>query len=161
MVDTALFIGRFQPFHNGHLYVIQEILKKQKKIIIAIGSAEENNTPENPWTASERMVMIEAALNEKKIPAERYWIVPVRNINNYAVWVQHVTTLVPPFQHMYSGSPIVQSLFKKDGRFTCHTVKMVEKISGTRIREYIWKNNFTWRKMVPKNVGVIIEKLGI
>lgn len=159
MVDTALFIGRFQPFHNGHLHAVQEILQKHKIVIIGIGSAEESNTPENPWTASERMVMIKAALDEKKIPAERYWIVPVRNINNYAVWVQHVTTLVPPFQRMYSGSPIVQALFKKDGRFKCHTVKMVEKISGTRIREYIRKNNPVWQKMVPKSVYEVVEKL--
>lgn len=159
MVDTALFIGRFQPFHNGHLHVVKEILKKHDKIIIAVGSAEESATEKNPWTASARMEMIASTLEEKKIDAKRFWILPVRNINNYGLWVQHVTVLTPPFQHIYSGSPIVEKLFKKDGRYTFHKVALYKKISGTKVRTLMKRKNNAWQKMVPKSVCTLIKAM--
>lgn len=156
VTDTALFIGRFQPFHNGHIHAVEEILQNHQKIIIAIGSAEESGTEENPWTASQRMQMIQAALSEKKIPTERYCILPVRNINNYDLWVEHVVKLTPPFQYVYSGSPIVEKLFKKDGRYVVHAVTLYKDISGTRVRMLIQKKNAAWRKLVPKSVAEFI-----
>ena len=46
MQKTALIVGRFQPFHKGHLFLIKKALEKANKIIIGIGSAniiDENN----------------------------------------------------------------------------------------------------------------------
>ena len=40
---TALFIGRFQPFHKGHLAAIKWILKKEGKIFIVIGSNQQSS----------------------------------------------------------------------------------------------------------------------
>ncbi len=51
---TALLIGRFQPFHNGHLEVVKTISKKCDRMIIGIGSAQLSHTFENPFTAGER-----------------------------------------------------------------------------------------------------------
>jgi len=34
----ALFIGKFQPFHKGHLFALRQVLKKFDKVIIGIGS---------------------------------------------------------------------------------------------------------------------------
>ena len=52
---TALYIGRFQPPHLGHISVIKEILKKYDSVIIGIGSAQEKGTYENPFSAAERI----------------------------------------------------------------------------------------------------------
>lgn len=54
----ALFVGRFQPFHNGHLAVINQLLERHNEVIIAIGSAEESISSDNPMTAGERVEMI-------------------------------------------------------------------------------------------------------
>ena len=59
-MKQALFVGRFQPFHNGHLDAIQYILSTEDRVVLVIGSAEENNVPANPFTAGERFQMIEA-----------------------------------------------------------------------------------------------------
>ncbi|TFG97415.1 bifunctional nicotinamide-nucleotide adenylyltransferase/Nudix hydroxylase [Candidatus Thorarchaeota archaeon] len=56
--DYAIFIGRFQPLHNGHRKVIQTALAIADKVIVVIGSADQPRTPKNPWTASERSAMI-------------------------------------------------------------------------------------------------------
>ena len=61
---TGLFIGRFQPFHNGHLKAIENILEVCEKVIIVIGSAQEKNTPKNPFSSTQRVEMIKAVLED-------------------------------------------------------------------------------------------------
>ena len=51
--DIALFIGRFQPLHHGHVYVLGNILKSYKKVKIGIGSSQLSNTPNDPFTNAE------------------------------------------------------------------------------------------------------------
>ncbi|MDF2956278.1 MAG: Nicotinamide mononucleotide adenylyltransferase, partial [Candidatus Alkanophagales archaeon MCA70_species_2] len=34
----ALYIGRFQPYHKGHHFVIKEIASQFDEIVIVIGS---------------------------------------------------------------------------------------------------------------------------
>ena len=46
MAETGLYVGRFQPFHLGHLEAIKHILKKVDTVIIAIGSAQYSHTLE-------------------------------------------------------------------------------------------------------------------
>ncbi|WP_294035481.1 bifunctional nicotinamide-nucleotide adenylyltransferase/Nudix hydroxylase [uncultured Moraxella sp.] len=56
--DYLVFIGRFQPFHQGHQHVVQLALNYAKQVIILVGSANSPRTPKNPFTASERTAMI-------------------------------------------------------------------------------------------------------
>lgn len=62
--EYAVFIGRFQPFHNGHFEIAQEALKRAKKLIVVIGSARSGRNIKNPWTLSERQGMIRGCLRE-------------------------------------------------------------------------------------------------
>lgn len=149
---AGLYIGRFQPFHLGHLDAIGQILERESLVIIAIGSAEDSGTEENPWTASERYMMIEAALKEDKIPRSRYIIIPVRDIHNEAKWVSHVESLVPTFHRVYSGSPIVKELFKKDGKYKVVNLKKRLKINATTIRKAIRSEKKNWGKYLPPAV---------
>ena len=64
---TAIFIGRFQPLHRGHLKAIKWILKKEKEIFIIIGSFQESLTKNNPFSFQERKEMIEKTLKAEKI----------------------------------------------------------------------------------------------
>ena len=62
-MKKGLILGRFQPFHLGHLSVIQEILNEQIEPIICIGSAQKGNTKDNPFTTVERKTMIKAVMS--------------------------------------------------------------------------------------------------
>lgn len=62
----AVYIGRFSPFHNGHLEVIKHAAKTCDELLIIIGSAEQPRTIKNPWTASERAQIIARALRERE-----------------------------------------------------------------------------------------------
>ncbi|WP_233417992.1 adenylyltransferase/cytidyltransferase family protein [Desulfurococcus amylolyticus] len=43
----ALFIGRFQPFHNGHLHALRYILERFDEAVIAVAAAQYNYTADN------------------------------------------------------------------------------------------------------------------
>jgi bifunctional NMN adenylyltransferase/nudix hydrolase len=52
--DLAVFIGRMQPLHNGHVQNINNALEIADNVLVIVGSANQPRTPKNPFTASER-----------------------------------------------------------------------------------------------------------
>ena len=64
--NRGLFVGRFQPFHLGHLDAIEATLERVEELIIVVGSGEYSHSDKNPFTAGERVEMIRAALKEAK-----------------------------------------------------------------------------------------------
>lgn len=68
--DYLAFIGRFQPFHNGHYEVIKRALRLADKVIIIFGSARRARTIKNPWNVAERQVMVSACF-PKEVAAGR------------------------------------------------------------------------------------------
>lgn len=55
---TAFFIGRFQPFHYGHVEVALQGLRIADKLVFVIGSSGSARTTKNPFTFNERVDMI-------------------------------------------------------------------------------------------------------
>lgn len=154
----ALYIGRFQPPHLGHLDAIKQILKSEKFVIIGIGSAQYHGTPKNPFTAGQRYEMLSAALAEAKIPQSKFTIIPILNIEDYAGWPNYVDSLLPPYGFVYTGSKIVKKLYKNQGRHQIKPVKFRKKISGTLVREKIIKKG-NWETLVPITVVKFIKKI--
>lgn len=64
MLDVAVYIGRFQPFHKGHLSVVVAALKEAKHLIIAIGGKGEPRSLRSPFTFEERRDTILSILSE-------------------------------------------------------------------------------------------------
>jgi len=158
---NALFIGRFQPFHIGHLSVIKKAIEENDRLFIGIGSSEANYLPANPFTCSERFQMIETALDSAKIPREKYEIVTIRNIDNFALWVRHIELYIPPFEKIYTGSDAVKYLFEEENRTskTSHEIVSVKKelaVSGTKIRSLMVERG-QWEMLVPPGVAKLIN----
>lgn len=86
--DLAVFIGRFQPFHNGHLGLLQRALEQAPICVVVLGSAHQARTPKNPFTWQERAEMIRLAVPQADQARLRF--VPVRDHYNEARWVQAV-----------------------------------------------------------------------
>ena len=51
----GLMMGRFQPFHLGHLDLVRQILKQCDEIVIAVTSSQFNYLEKDPFTAGERI----------------------------------------------------------------------------------------------------------
>jgi cytidyltransferase-related domain len=62
--DFGVFIGRFQPFHKGHLQVVLAALEQCRNLVILLGSANRGRDTRNPFTASERAAVIADCLEE-------------------------------------------------------------------------------------------------
>ena len=152
----ALFIGRFQPFHKGHLKIIQNASNNYSDIIIGIGSSQYSNTSENPFTNDERKQMIENSL--KKIGIKNYKIVNIPDIHNPPKWVDHVLTIISDFDVVLSNNDFTKQLFSDKGYIVKETpLYEKDKYSGKVIRKKI-KNNETWEDLVPEEVCKIIKK---
>jgi nicotinamide-nucleotide adenylyltransferase len=109
----ALFIGRFQPFHKGHLFLLQHIRKQYEEIIIGIGSSQYNGTSENPFSETERKQMIAQSLEDVGI--NNYRIISIPDIHDPPRWVDHVCSLVSDFDIVITNNPFTRKLFSKRG----------------------------------------------
>ena len=58
----SFFVGRWQPFHEGHKALIETVLKEGKPVTIAIRDTEISH--KNPYTTYERWSMIQNRLKQ-------------------------------------------------------------------------------------------------
>lgn len=155
-MKRAVYIGRFQPYHNGHQSVIDRIAEENDEIIIGIGSAQFSHDPENPFTAGERLLMITRSLRKMKCPV---YVIPIEDIMRNALWVSHLKSMVPPFDTIYTGNPLVMRLFTEIGVPVCSPA-MYERDthSGTEIRRRMEKGE-PWEHLVPEDVVSVIQEI--
>ena len=154
-MKRALFIGRFQPFHNGHLHVAKSLSEKFDELIIGIGSSQEKNTPKNPFSYNERKKMISKALTKNKI--QNLKIYPIPDLYDDYKWTNYIIKSLPKFDIAYSGNEWTIKCFRKH-KIKAHKIKLLRGISSTAIREMI-SNDKKWSKLVPKEVMVNIKKI--
>ncbi len=117
-VSRAFYIGRFQPFHKGHLKVISEIAGEVDELVIGIGSAQLSHTQENPFTSGERILMISRSLESLDL---YHYVIPINDIYRNAEWVAHVRSMTPPFTAVFSNNPLVSRLFYESGYEVKHS----------------------------------------
>jgi cytidyltransferase-like protein len=53
-----MFVGRFQPFHDGHRWLIEQRLKLGKRVCIAVMDIHETEPDKNPYTYNEVLAKI-------------------------------------------------------------------------------------------------------
>lgn len=155
----GILIGRMQPVHNGHMEVIKQILREVDEIIIGIGSAQASHELKDPFTAGERIVMMNQALAEKDIDPSRYYIIPMQDINFNAIWASHVKMLTPPFSIVYSGNPLVKQLFSEEG-YEVRQPPLYDRLhlSGSEVRRRIL-NDENWQELVPNATVELIGEI--
>ncbi|WP_010917103.1 nicotinamide-nucleotide adenylyltransferase [Thermoplasma volcanium] len=153
----AFLIGRFQPFHLGHLEIVKRILRENDSIIIGIGSAQYSHTTVNPFTAGERHLMISRTLEREHV--YNYYLVPIEDVNANSLWVSHVEALAPKFDVVYTNNPLVRRLFTEK-HYEVRSLPMVNRSewTGTKIREKMIKGE-NWEQNVPEPVVEVIREI--
>jgi len=155
---VGLFIGRFQPFHLGHLFVIEEIMKNYEKVKIGIGSSQRSHTKNDPFTAEERTQFIQDTLDSVGL-ISKYEIFEIPDIFNAEKWVNHVVSIVGYFDEIFSNSEWVRELFKNKGYHVGKELEFkMEEINATRIRRMIANEEEEWQRLVPEEVELLIKK---
>jgi len=159
MVGRGLFVGRFQPFHLGHLAGIKDVLNEVEELVIVIGSAQYSHRINDPFTAGERLTMIRMALEEAGIDYSKVWVVPVPDVHLHMMWVSAVEGYTPKFDVVYSNEPLTRRLFIEAG-YKVKAIRFHERklYSSTEIRERMLRDE-SWNELVPKSVVSFINKI--
>lgn len=159
MVKRGVFVGRFQPFHKGHLKAVKDILGKVDEIVIVVGSSQYSHTLENPFTTGERITMIRRAMEEENISPSKYWTVPVPDMHVHMVWVAQVIGYTPKFDGAYTNEPLTRRLFTEAG-YKVEPVPFHKRTmySSTEIRERMLSEE-GWEELVPESVAQFVKKI--
>jgi nicotinamide-nucleotide adenylyltransferase len=157
-VKRALFIGRFQPVHSGHVHAIKKLLKKYPEIVVVIGSSEDLLTKENPFTCGERIEMVRACFS--KADLARIILVPVPDVNDNRIWVDHVLAHIPTVNEVYSNNQLIKMLFSQHGilvkSMEFHDRALKE---GSAIRKMMAENDVSWREHIPKKAVEFLDSM--
>jgi len=84
--DLVVYIGRFQPYHNGHQATVNYAGTTSDHVLVLVGSANGPRTIRNPWTYNERDNEIRATSNVHNLYID--------GLNDYTYndnkWIQQV-----------------------------------------------------------------------
>ena len=97
--DHLVFIGRFQPFHNGHKHVIDTALKLAKHVIVLVGSSNTSPNTRNPFTFEQReQLILSCFLTASGQPDPRISVIPLEDYTyNDGEWTRAVSRQVNNF----------------------------------------------------------------
>jgi nicotinamide-nucleotide adenylyltransferase len=156
---NGLLIGRFQPFHLGHLEALQFALSKVDKLWLGLGSSNKPIGKSNPFSAEERKKMILSSINDSMKNKITIYFIP--DVDNHVKWIEKIDTIVPKFNIVFSNDPLTDHLYSK------RTVQVIsipflkrDQLSGTRIRDLI-KSDQKWDELVPSGTKLILENLNL
>ena len=154
---NGLLIGRFQPFHKGHLAAVSFGLTKVENLWIGIGSSNQSHEKKNPFTADERKEMIMSSLDSESLNRVKVFYVP--DIGDHEKWTHHVESIVPKYDVVFSNDDFTITLYKKRG-VDIIEVPLLQRdiISGTMIRELIAKDQ-DWSGLVPEGTKNVLLKI--
>ncbi|HZC88303.1 MAG TPA: nicotinamide-nucleotide adenylyltransferase [Nitrososphaera sp.] len=160
LTTTGLFIGRFQPFHKGHLAAIKFALDKVDQIVIVVGSAQKSHESRNPFTAGERVRMIKDTLDsDGEIDVKRILIIPVPDVNVHMMWTRQIDMLVPKYDMVFANDPFTLLLFReRDIRAIEVPFVKRDEMAATEVRKRMVSDE-KWQDLVPSPVARVIQEI--
>jgi nicotinamide-nucleotide adenylyltransferase len=158
-MTRGFYIGRFQPFHDGHRAMVEHVVEEVDELVVGIGSADVSHSVRNPFTAGERVMMVTKAIEESDTGDVPTYVVPIEDIDRNAVWVSHIESMAPAFEVAYSNNPLVVQLFEEAG-YEVRQSQMFdrERLEGTDIRERMLAGE-SWADRVPDVVVDVIDEV--
>ena len=154
---NGLLIGRFQPFHLGHLEALQFALSKVDKLWLGLGSSNKSIEQNNPFSAEERKKMILSSIDDSMKNKITIYFIP--DLDNHVKWIEKIDTIVPTFDIVFSNDPLTDHLYSKRS-VQVMTIPFLKRdqLSGTRVRDLI-KSDQKWDDLVPSGTKAILENL--
>lgn len=110
--DKAVFIGRMQIVHNGHMMNVMKCLEIAEEAIVILGSAYQPATPKNPFSAAQREAMLREAVRAAGGDLDR---LTVKYVSDHLYsdddWMEEVQVAVAQMQ----GEKVALVGHNKDG----------------------------------------------
>jgi len=111
---NGLLIGRFQPFHHGHIEALRFALSQVDNLWIGIGSSNKPTEKNNPFTADERKEMILSSIDNSISSRIQIYYIP--DFENHKKWMENIDSIVPDFGVIFTNDELTQSLYSKRGK---------------------------------------------
>ncbi len=153
----GMFIGRFQPVHNGHIYTVKAALSQCDKLIIGIGSSNKSGTENNPFDANLRIEMLRESLRGAGVDTLRIGFLKIPDFDDDDEWLKFITDRMTGLSVVFSDNPWVTGIFGKAGITTDAVALDRENLSATHMRQLI-REGKEWRHMVPEEAHALIQK---
>lgn len=166
----AVFIGRFQPFHDAHLEVVKKGLEIADQVIIVVGSSNSAPTIKNPFSVQERQRMIVASLTGSEI--KRVRIVHVRDYYyNENAWLSDVQAKTDQFINDGDSVALIGS-YKDASSYYIKSFPQWEFIpvptqncDASSIRERLFRDASlqmpNWEHKLPRPPVELVEKMPV
>jgi nicotinamide-nucleotide adenylyltransferase len=155
---VGLLVGRFQPFHDGHLKAVKFAMRRVDYLYVIVGSAQKSHERDNPFTAGERISMIKAAVDAGGVEPSRWMAIPIPDAESHGVWVASVRSMVPRFDIVFTNDALTFRLFKEDGVAVVAVPYLDRRrYSATNVRARILERE-DWESLVPKEVAKLVKQ---
>lgn len=156
---NGLLIGRFQPFHLGHLEALKFALTKVDKLWVGLGSSNKPLQQNNPFSAEERKNMILESVDDSiKNKIEIYFI---PDLENHIKWIELIDTIVPKFDVIFTNDELTKYLYsKKKVMVLSIPFSQRDILSGTNIRDRI-QTDQKWEDLVPEGTKNFLKRINV
>ena len=153
---NGLIIGRFQPFHLGHLNALRFALSKVDKLWIGLGSSNKPLQKNNPFSAEERKEMILSSIDESMKQRIQIYFIP--DLENHIKWIELIDALVPKFDTVFTNDELTRHLYsKRDVEVLPIPFVKRDILSGTNIRNMMISDQ-KWEDLVPEGTKNFLYK---
>ena len=151
----GLLIGRFQPFHLGHLEALRFALSKVDNLWVGLGSSNVPSEKNNPFSAEQRKEMILSSIDDSMKKKITIYFIP--DLDNHIKWIEKIDTIVPKFEIIFSNDELTKHLYSKRS-IKVKSIPFLnrDKLSGTKIRELIISDQ-KWDDLVPEGTKNFLE----
>jgi nicotinamide-nucleotide adenylyltransferase len=155
----GLLIGRFQPFHLGHLEALRFALSKVDKLWVGLGSSNQPPQKNNPFSAEQRKEMILSSIDDSMKEKISIYFIP--DLDNHLKWIEKIDTIVPKFDIIFSNDELTKHLYsKRDVQVISIPFLKRDQLSGTHIRDLIISDQ-KWDNLVPQGTRNFLEKASV
>jgi nicotinamide-nucleotide adenylyltransferase len=160
--------GRFQPFHNGHLEYLRGAAARSSHVFVGITNPDPKRIKEepsdplrhlpesNPFSYTERLLMIEAVAADEEIPVH---VIPFP-VNEPELWPAYVPSGVTQYLRLFSawGGTKLNRMREAGYDVVILDEGADKEISGIDVREAI-RSNDAWESLVPPGAARVIRSL--
>ena len=133
--SRALVVTRAQPFHLGHLALVEYGLARCREVVVVIAAGERSHASSDPFTAGERLSMVRASLEPM---LARVWLAALPSPPFPAMALAQLSFWLPRFERVIAHNPVLRAMSEQEGKITerLNTPVAVrgQRISGTMIR---------------------------
>ena len=153
----GLLIGRFQPFHLGHLDAVLFGLSRTENLFIGIASSNKSNESRNPFSAKERREMITSSIDPTM--SDRIKIFDIPDVGDHEKWTFEIDKTVPKYDVVFTNDEFTKTLFEKRRMNVIPVIlKDREKFSGTNVRQ-LMADGKNWQDLVPRGTKNVLDMI--